>query len=85
MLWPTATLRLLQAQSQPVLWPAATLRLYTANHDNPKFTRALPSLEYFRRQILRISSGRNLNQRNGATGSGDGAALMGEGRGRHWV
>lgn len=66
VLWPRATLRLLQGTSQPVLWPGATLRLFThfykANHDNPsqprqpKITRVLlPIWGYFRRRNLRTS------------------------------
>ena len=67
VLWPRATLRLLQGTRQPVLWPGATLRLFThfykANHDNPsrprqpKITRVLlPIWGYFRRRNLRTSS-----------------------------
>ena len=89
VLWPRATLRLLQGTRQPVLWPGATLRLFThfykANHDNPKsqgrcqfgiFSPAKPQDQF---------PGEERNWSSRAERSGVGAALVGNKRGRPWA
>ena len=81
VLWPRATLRLLQGTRQPVLWPGATLRLFThfykANHDNPKSQGALPIWDIFAGETSGPVPQRRTELGNGAGRSGVGAALVG--------
>ena len=81
VLWPRATLRLLQGTRQPVLWPGATLRLFTLLKRPTTTTQNHKGAANLGNIFAGESPGpvpqRRTDLGNGAGRSGVGAALVG--------